>query len=242
MIKSLGTFVLLFLLGTMSCKKNKLNTVTEIMESNQIAANDLRPVIILDAGHGGLDPGATHYLYKIFEKNITRQIVDATIELIDTTKYKVIETRPQDNNIHRRNRIAIAEKARAHILISIHVNAVNDTVTNGFEILYSDSTLYKFDTLTSDTISIASPYKYESASFAEILSKETSKRVPLKKRKIICSKPNLGIIWAGHFPSILFEVGFINSTTDLKVINTPHGQSKLAQAIVHSISLFCPVE
>ena len=85
--------------------------------------NDGKIHIVIDAGHGGPDPGAINIKLNILEKNITRKVVDAVMSMIDTTKYTVLETRPNDSNIHRHSRIDLANKFKTDLLISFHCNS-----------------------------------------------------------------------------------------------------------------------
>ena len=88
--------------------------------------NDTKPfVVVLDAGHGGKDPGRpTSYGYK--EKDIVLDIVLKVGNLLETIDdIKVIYTRKSDVFLELRERANIANKADADLFVSIHCNAHN---------------------------------------------------------------------------------------------------------------------
>jgi len=88
--------------------------------------------IVIDAGHGGKDPGATYY--NLYEKDITLDIALALKELfVSKTDLEVILTRDRDIFIPLEERTAIANKKKGTYLFSVHVNASRNRNTTGVE-------------------------------------------------------------------------------------------------------------
>ena len=194
--------------------------------------NDGKIHIVIDAGHGGPDPGARNFKLNIFEKDIARKVVDAVMSMIDTNKYTVLETRPKDSNIHRHSRIDLANKFKTDLLISFHCNAFTGGYLNGVEIHLSDSSLN-----IKDSTSKANPHKKINMGFADTLSKNMAYVFPdMKRNGVVNRKDRIWIIYAGDFPSVLVEWGYINNEKDIAIMQDPVAHQVLARAVWHSIN------
>jgi N-acetylmuramoyl-L-alanine amidase len=192
------------------------------------------PILILDAGHGAIDPGAVNDSLKLYEKNLTRAIVDATIKHIDTTKITVIQTRPNDTNIHRHQRIIYANQFSPNLLLTVHINNSADTTYNGFEMSYADSLVTYMDDY--DTISIANPNRDTAAVIANVFEKQVAKQFPaMRWRPIKKRKDRIWMICAGRYPSIMLEFGFLNNRKDLKYLTDKKEIEKLGAALHKAI-------
>src|SRR5262249_46749321 len=85
---------------------------------------DTRPVIVIDAGHGGIDPG-TRARSGELEKNLTLEFANVLRSKLEATgKYRVMMTRTDDTFIELSERVQIARQQRAQLLISIHCDAL----------------------------------------------------------------------------------------------------------------------
>ncbi len=90
--------------------------------------------VVIDAGHGGKDPGCVSKDRKLYEKNVT---LDIACKLRDKIReaypgVKVVLTRDSDRFVELGDRAAIANKANANLFISIHINASRSTSANGY--------------------------------------------------------------------------------------------------------------
>lgn len=106
--------------------------------SNLIFAGDALHLstVVIDAGHGGKDPGAVSADKKTYEKNI---VLDISLRLADKIKSEypdvtVVMTRDKDEFIPLNVRADIANKANADLFISIHVNAARNSSASGFSL------------------------------------------------------------------------------------------------------------
>ena len=93
--------------------------------------------IVLDAGHGGIDVGAIGKLKdkkNLYEKDVSRKVVDIMITMIDTSRYKVVETRLGDAYTHRHNRMLLARSFKPNLLVSLHCNSFTNKNWTGTEI------------------------------------------------------------------------------------------------------------
>ncbi len=93
------------------------------------------PVIVIDAGHGGKDPGTIGDYARTKEKHITLAYAKELKKNLDNTKlYKVFLTRDEDFFIPLRKRVEKARKFNADLFISLHANSINDNHTSGLSI------------------------------------------------------------------------------------------------------------
>lgn len=93
------------------------------------------PVIVIDSGHGGKDPGTVGNYARTKEKNITLSYAKELKKYLDNTKrYKTYLTRDDDYFIPLRKRVEKARRLKADLFISLHVNWIDDTQTSGLSI------------------------------------------------------------------------------------------------------------
>lgn len=93
------------------------------------------PVIVIDAGHGGKDPGTIGDYARTKEKNITLAYAKELKKNLESTKnYKVFLTRDDDFFIPLRQRVSKSRKLKADLFISLHANSIAEPQTSGFSI------------------------------------------------------------------------------------------------------------
>lgn len=185
-------------------------------------------VIVIDPGHGGLDQGATRDKY--IESDITLQISKKLAQNLSQAGAMVIMLRENESDLagdeftgtigqHKREdmkrRVAKANQARADLYISIHTNAVPNTVWTGAQ------TFYK-------------PNNEESKIIAKAVQEELSKTLGNTKRK---AAPG-GYFVLNHtkMPAILIETGFISNPGEAALLADGKYQSKLAFAIFSGVA------
>ncbi|MBL8111689.1 MAG: N-acetylmuramoyl-L-alanine amidase [Acidobacteria bacterium] len=95
--------------------------------------------IVLDAGHGGADPG-THTPAGLKEKEITLDIAMRLRALLEEARFKVVMTRESDTEVTLRKRAEIANAAEGDIFVSIHVNSLPETGARGVETYFLGAT------------------------------------------------------------------------------------------------------
>ncbi len=218
------------------------------------APNIHYPVIVLDAGHGGIDPGAKGKS-GFFEKNITLEIVKKLKKsLQDSQKYKVVLTRDDDFFVPLRDRFRIAEEASGDIFISIHADSINNPNLNGASIYTlseqaSDSEAQKLaeNENASDQyaaqVYVDAPSdikrillglgqrntKQESAILAKHLISQFQNNIEL------LNKPHrfagFAVLKSPIIPSILIEAGFLSNQDMETKLRTEQYQMKLAKTI-----------
>lgn len=172
-----------------------------------------RADIVLDAGHGGKDPGAI--VEDVTEKEITLSIALKTRELLENSGYKVAMTRTDDSFLSLDDRAAYANRKNAKLFISIHCNSSEDGAGGGIETFYSE-------------------YKEESAKNpAELIQHSMIEQTAAKDREV--KTANYTVLVRTKMPSVLVETGFLTNETERALLSEDDYQEKIAQGITDGI-------
>ena len=221
--------------------------------------------VVIDPGHGGVDPGALGRRTK--EKDVNMSVSKQLASMINSEypEVKVIFTRTTDVKIPLIERADIANKANADLFISIHSNASKSKTANGCEtftlgagssveakaaamyenevILSEDNfeELYKgFDPRSSESYIIFELIRNHdmelSADIAQMVQNGMVKNSKLTNRGV--SSAGFLVLHRTVMPSILVELGFITNTNDENVISSKEGQKKLAKGIFEGFSKY----
>ncbi len=212
--------------------------------------------IVIDAGHGGKDPGACGKISK--EKDLTLSLALKVGSLIvgGCPDVKVIYTRKTDEFIELHKRAEIANKANADLFLSIHVNASTnseafgaDTWTMGLAKNEANLTVAKMENNVISLESDASQYKGMSANDNEAIILHKLQQGAFcdnslalagmiqfemqnigRKDRSVHQAPFL-VLWKTAMPSVLIETGFISNAEEEKWLNVQENQAELAYTI-----------
>ena len=221
--------------------------------------------LVIDPGHGGVDPGALGRRAK--EKDINMNVSKAFAEMVkeEFPEVKIIFTRKTDVKIPLLRRATIANDAKADLFISIHSNASKSRKARGCEtftlgsgssaeakaaamyenevILLEDNfeeTYKGFDPRSSESYIIFELIRShdieKSIAFAEAVQKGMVKRTQLHNRGV--SSAGFLVLHKTVMPSILVELGFISNPTEEKYIASKAGQKALAKGIFDGFSSY----
>ncbi len=189
-----------------------------------------KPTVIIDAGHGGRDPGTRSPYDKYNEKNITLiMAIELRNALMKTNHYNVILTRDSDKFVSLDDRIAFAKANHGDLLISIHTDYNDDKKLRGMSVY----------TLPP------SGYTEEDKAFNENLrqSKRFSRcligYIPnlCKIKQKACRSSDLKILKT-NIPSVLVELGCISNKKDSKLLLSKLFRGKIICAILYSVDQF----
>ncbi|TWH49143.1 N-acetylmuramoyl-L-alanine amidase [Sporomusa sp. KB1] len=187
-------------------------------------------VIVVDAGHGGIDPGANRP--NVLEKDINLAVALQLKEMLNKYGAKVVLSRQTDVELstecdnekvrgryHRdlAARVEMVEESDADLFISIHANAVPNAKQHGAEVFYykkSESSKTLAEAIQSE-LCIVTQAKH---------TVKTADYFVLRRNKI---------------PAALIEVGFITNMHERELLQTPEYQLKLAEAIAKGIYNYC---
>ena len=220
-----------------------------------------RPLVVLDAGHGGRDPGAISPFGARREKDVTLAIARAIRdELAASGRVRVALTRDDDRFLVLRDRYEAARKLGADLFISIHADASpsNDAARG--------ATIYTLSEVASDAeaallaqeqneadriggaplsedasinrilIDLAQRESmHVSADFATLLRREAEPFFPF--RPDFHRFASLIVLKAPDVPSILFETGYLTNAVDVGYIHSPEGQKQIALGMRRAIEV-----
>lgn len=228
------------------------------------AQNKLRK-IVLDAGHGGKDPGAVGA--NAYEKDIALSIVLKTGKYIEENlpDVEVIYTRKTDKFVKLHERAEIANDAKADFFISIHCNANNSSRVYGTETYvmglhksqanlevaklenaailkeedYAD--MYEgFDPNNDeDYITLTffqSAYLDQSIDLASKVQDQFRERVNLRDRGVL--QAGFWVLYKTAMPGILVETGYISNASDERFLRSEKGQVYIASAIYRAVKQY----
>jgi len=219
--------------------------------------------VVIDAGHGGKDPGASGKHSK--EKNITLAIALKLGHYIQTymPHVKVIYTRKTDKFVPLYKRAEIANKNHADLFISIHCNSSTSRKPYGAEtfvlglhkneanleiaqkenaaILFEDNPkeYNGFDNSPESYISLSlfqSPYLKESLDFANKIEQQFKTRAGRKTRGVF--QAGFLVLWQTTMPSVLIETGFLSNPKEEAFLLSKTGQTYIASAIYRAFRAY----
>jgi N-acetylmuramoyl-L-alanine amidase len=221
-----------------------------------------RPLVVIDAGHGGHDPGAISPFGARREKDVTLDLARAIRdELLAGRRTRVALTRDDDRYLVHRDRYEIARRLGAELFISVHADAAP---ANDFA---RGATIYTLSEVASDRqaallarqenqsgvingaelavgdagvnrilIDLAQRESMEaSADFARLLRREASDFFPF--RPDYHRFASLLVLKAPDIPSILFESGYLTNVEDAAYIQSPQGRQQIATGMRRAIEV-----
>lgn len=188
------------------------------------------PVIILDAGHGGEDGGATG-TNGVLEKDLNLSMTKGLAALLRLAGYTVVETRTEDKLLysegtkkgHKKqgdltNRLAFTEKYPGSVLVSIHMNTFPDQSCEGVQVWYSQN--------SEASKELAAAVQAEVATLLQ----------PENHRKIKAATSNIYILRHAKTPAILIECGFLSTPSECERLCDPLYRQELTLAIFSAIT------
>lgn len=219
--------------------------------------------IVIDAGHGGKDPGASGKYSR--EKDVALSVALQTGKLIQQKHpdVEIIYTRKTDVFIPLKERAEIANKSNADLFISIHCNANKSSQPHGSEtyvmglhkseanlsvaktensaILFEEDYETNYDGFdpTSEENHIIfnffqNSFLSHNLDLATRVQNQFSEYTPLHNRGV--KQAGFWVLYKTTMPGILIETGFLSNSSDEKFLNSKEGQKELSEAITSAIS------
>ncbi len=177
-----------------------------------------RFLVVIDAGHGGRDPGAIGY-YGTREKDINLNIARfiRLLGLYDD-EISIVLTRSDDRYIPHRERTGLANRLRADLFVSVHANAHPRSAANGIEVLVHDDTTL--------------PTHPQNRALALLLQRRLTRALGGTDRGI--KHQTLFIRWA-EMPAVLIEAGFLTNPLEELKLRSFSYQWTVAETIFSAI-------
>ena len=229
-ISSLIVCALAYALGTLYIPSPSVTT-------NAPEASPQFKTVIIDAGHGGEDGGASS-ASGLVEKDVNLDISKMLRDMLLASGINVVMTREEDKLLYDRNvdfhgrkkkldlaaRIAIANKTPDAIFVSIHMNSFTDPKYSGMQVWYS-------------------PNHVLSSTLAESIRAQNQALLqPDNKRKTTCATSAINILYNAKCPAVLVECGFLSNKTESERFSTDEYRQKTAFVLFCSIMDFLNVQ
>jgi N-acetylmuramoyl-L-alanine amidase len=222
---------------------------------------DTKPVIVIDAGHGGQDPGTSGHA-GTQEKGVTLHIAlmlrDA---LLKTGHYRVALTRDDDRYLFLRDRVARARAAHGDLFISLHADSAPTRSARGLSVYTISETSSDKESaalaakenkadviggmdLTDTSKDVADilidltqrETRAKSATFADIAIKSLGHEVHLLSNTHRFA--GFAVLKAPDIPSVLVEVGFLTTPHEETELKSPVYQTKVVHGLVHAVDIY----
>jgi N-acetylmuramoyl-L-alanine amidase len=233
------------------------------LNTTLVYSQDKKFIVVLDAGHGGNDPGNIGNGYR--EKTIALKVVkEIRNELQKINDIKVILTRDKDVLINLWKRGEIANKAKADLFVSIHCDSHSSNAYGaGTFVLGLHANKRNFDVAKRENavISLEDNYRerykgFDPNSEESVLGLTLLQEENLDKSFLLAAdiqqnfskalkRKNRGVKQAGfvvlhqtYMPSVLIELGFLTNKNEGKFLNSKSGQQKMAKEIARSIKKY----
>ena len=220
-------------------------------------------LIVLDAGHGGKDPGAIG-INKLQEKEVTLDIAKQLTRMLERNpKFKVVNTREEDVFIPLWKRTQIANDVNGDMFISIHANSTaKSSVVNGFEtfllrigkskeavevakrensVILLEEKKDKYKKLTDEELILATITQNTdmkaSEDLASIIQNNLAKKLT-KSRNRGVKQAGFHVLVGASMPNVLVEVGFLSNKEEAKKLGKYQHRRKIATALYQAIIEF----
>ena len=191
-------------------------------------------VILLDAGHGGIDPGATNEDKSILEKDINLQITLKLRELLESSGCLVLLTREEDTSLYEeeagkttrqkynenlKNRRKMIEESGVDAFVSIHLNKFEQIKYYGAQTFYPEG-------------------QNDSKLLSQFIQDELKRVVDKTNQRKIKPSKDIYLLKENKIPSVLIECGFLSNEKESKLLNDEKYQEKVAWAIYAGIQKY----
>jgi N-acetylmuramoyl-L-alanine amidase len=213
--------------------------------------------IVVDPGHGGGD-GGTSLRYGLLEKDLTLDISLRLAELLRNASLDVILTRDSDVAVSLKERVAIANQARADLFFSIHVNWLPDRTARGIETYYLGPTDDPFLSRLaaaenrSSGYSVADYRRLLEGIYADIRQSESRRLAQAVQvalhRSLLEENPEIVsrgvmmapfvVLVATEMPAILVEVACLSNDREARLLAIPRYRERIADALFEGLTTY----
>lgn len=194
----------------------------EASQSRQVQAQEERPVVVIDSGHGGKDPGKVGIDGQL-EKDINLEIARLLKKYLEAEGVKVVMTREDDKGAgdlgsrykkmeDMKERCELIEEAKPDLVVSIHQNSYHEEPVSGGQVFY-----YK----------TSKKGKY----LAELLQKRFDYVLGEANRRLAKANDNYYLLLHVKEPIVIVECGFLSNREEAKKLEDPAYQDRLAWTV-----------
>lgn len=177
----------------------------------------MRPIVCIDPGHGGKDPGAVGQR-GLREKDVNLIVAQGIKKRLEAS-YEVVMTREKDEYLGLIPRTAIANTANAVLFVSLHCNGSDNPSANGIEIIHH-------------------PYSEKGQKLADTIMDYLMPASGLRHRGVKSDQRGLAVLRHTKMPAVIIEVGFISNRNEEKLMRSETWLSNVADAIAFGIDSY----
>jgi len=202
---------------------SSFNSSENIAASPALVANSeqkMKPLIVLDAGHGGSDEGTRVRTFQ--EKKITLITVLLTKKQLEQMGYRVVLTRSRDAYVSLPRRVAIANKVKGSIFVSVHFNASPSKEAHGIEIFYNNS---------KETWRARASKRLANCILYRLIDQTAALSRGVKEG-------NFHVIRETEMPAVLVEGGFVTNRDECALLKDREYLKRLALGIAEGIDKY----
>lgn len=213
-----------------------------------------RPIVVIDAGHGGRDPGATSVSGEVHEKDLTLILAQALRDqLVKRGRVRVAMTRDDDRYLALDDRAAVARRLNAATFVSIHIDSAPNPLARGASIyslsdVASDAEAARLaarenaDSQASSTAGNIGGMLADLAMRSQMsASADLASRLVNKASGRVELRPNPHRFAAFHVlrradaPAVLFEAGYLSNADDELLLREPQPRERMVLALAEAI-------
>ena len=217
----------------------------------------LLDTVVIDAGHGGKDPGAA--AHGVREKDITLAVALKLGEYLrEKLGVNVVYTRDDDRFIELKDRGRIANEHGSKLFISIHVNAArsrsavgtetyflglhkSDAARNTMErensVVKYETSQHEYQAMTEEALIrmelTQSAYMRKSQDLSALIQQEFEQRAKRENRGV--KQAGFYVLWGASMPAVLVELGFLTNAREAAFLSSEKGQDYMASAIYRAV-------
>ena len=238
----------------------KLNSKRIVEYKENKPRKESKFIITIDAGHGGIDPGAINLGKK--EKNITLIAAKELKNILEKKNFKVFLTRKDDQFLSLRKRRNIAKKNNSDLFISLHVDSLKKKTTRGTSIYTlsekaSDSITARLaerenkvdliagvnlQNVDNEVASILLDLNRRETKNSSSLFAESYVNIVRKNGHRLLRRPHrhagFAVLKSTDIPSVLIELGFLSNVSDVKLLTKKKTRLRLLASLAEAIELF----
>lgn len=225
-VSLIGALLCFLAIFIFEVKKNSQDVLTYMPVTNK--------VILLDAGHGGIDPGALSDDESVEEKDINLQITLKLTELLESSGCLVLLTREDDVSLYEespdkttrqkynenlKNRKKMIEESGVDAFVSVHLNKFEQSKYYGAQTFYPQG-------------------QDDSKLLSKFIQDELKRVVDETNQREVKPSNDIYLLKDNKIPSVLIECGFLSNEKESKLLNDEKYQEKVAWAIYAGIQKY----
>lgn len=213
-----------------------------------------RPIVVIDPGHGGADPGATSISGQVHEKDLTLALArELRDDLVKRGRVRVAMTRDDDRYLSLDERAAVARRLNAAMFVSLHMDSAPSPIARGASVyslsdVASDAEAERLagaqngnDTAETSGGPVEAMLSDLAMQAQMSASADLAARLVSKAAGRVELRPNPHRFAAFHVlrrsdaPAVLFEAGYISNADDEVLLRSPEQRSRIALALAEAI-------